>query len=139
MRFRSFLLVMLSLVLAANGAGIESAYAHGHPGATDGAPVSHQEHSMADMDEADCMGDENTTAAHIGEQADNSGHEHSGDGCCKSQSCGCGCVGSSISIVSVRNGVATATAHGLVTPIYVAGYVSPVLPHLVRPPILQAL
>jgi hypothetical protein len=136
MRPRLSLLVMLCLTVAFNGTGIASA--HALPGAEGVAPATHQGHSMPDMEEADCAGHETaqaTNSAHAGE----SGEEHSGDNCCKAPSCGCGCVATSASVIPARTSIAAILVHGFVAPANIAGYVSPMLPHLVRPPILQAL
>jgi hypothetical protein len=133
MRLRPSLLVMLCVVLAFNGAGIASV--HAHPGAEEIAPATHQGHAVPDTEEADCADHEAMKSPHPGE----SGEEHSGGSCCKAPSCGCGCVATSASVIPARSGIATVLVHGFVAPKNIVDYVSPILPHLVRPPILRAV
>jgi hypothetical protein len=136
MRPRPLLLLMLSVTLVFNSAGNGSA--HAHAGTADVAPTTHHGLAMPGMDDADCLGHEYDAANH-GPLTDQSGEEQSHDSCCKAQSCACGCAATSLSVVPVRNDVASVSVRGFVTRTQLADYVAPVLPHLIRPPILQTL
>jgi hypothetical protein len=135
MRPRPLLLFMLSVILVFSGTGNGSA--HAHAATADVAPTTDHGHAMPGMGDADCPGHEH--ADNHGPLTDQTGEEQSHDSCCKAQSCACGCVVTSLSVVPVRNYVASVSVRGFVARTQLADYVSPVLPHLIRPPILQAL
>lgn len=133
------MLMILSLVLALNGAGIGNAGAH--PAARGHTQVM-LEHSMSPAGHPDCLGhghDQETAADSIGGHEDRTDSDDSGGDRCKTPLCGCGCVGTNASVVPTKAALATAVIHGFIVPTDVAIYDSPVLRHLIRPPILQAL
>lgn len=140
MRFRSSMLMILSLVLALNGAGIGNANAH--PAAPGHTHITVHEHSMSSEEQPDCLGhghELETAADSIGGHEDRPDSDDSGGDRCKTPLCGCGCVGTNASVMPTKAGLATAVVHGFVVPTDVAIYDSPVLRHLIRPPILRAL
>lgn len=137
MRFRSSMLVILSLVLTFNGAGIGNA--HAHQAAPEHAHGVLHPHSMPAMEHADCLEHAHATAMDNVEHEQHPDEDHSGGSCCKTPFCGCSCVGTNVSVVPAAAGFTTVVDHGFVLPTHVAIYDSPVLRHLIRPPILQAL
>jgi hypothetical protein len=97
---------------------------------------------MSPAQHLDCLGHAHeqapSTDSIVGNEEHPNGNEPGGD-CCKTPSCGCGCVGTNVSVAPTKDGLTLVVDHGFVVPTDVDIYDSPVLHHLIRPPILQAL
>jgi hypothetical protein len=137
MQLRSSMLVLMSLVLAFSSAGIGNPLPH--PVAPEQAHADLHQHSMSGAEHADCLGHEHATAPDSTRNAEHTDEDHSAGDCCKTPLCGCGCVGTNVSVAPATTGLMTVMVHGFVVPASIAIYDSPVLRHLIRPPIPQAL
>jgi hypothetical protein len=138
MRFRYFLLAILSLVLTFNGAGVGNA--HAQPVAPQHSHAVPDQHEMHGTDHIDCLGMDHAPATDpVGHHEQHPDEDHSSGNCCKTPLCGCGCVGSNVSVVPVTSDFDMVVEHGSAVPMGAPDYLSPVLNHLIRPPILLTL
>ena len=133
--------VLLSLSIAFNGGAVAGVRSHAamHPATAVEALASDAEHDMAGSGCAESgMATPQPHANHVADLDDPSGQtpkDHASDDCCKSGTCRCPCMHVAQLAVSVAGLVLPAVQNTQDVQIPALGHASPVLGHLIRPPI----
>lgn len=142
MPFWSLLLrVLLSLSIAFNGVAFAGVRSHAamHPApAVDAQPANTEDHMAGSGCSESGMSAPVPHADHFvdtGDAAGESPKDHASGDCCKSGTCRCPCMHAAPLAVSVAGLVLPAVPNTQDLQIPVLGHASPVLGHLIRPPI----
>lgn len=133
--------VLLSLTIAFNGVAFAGVSSHAtmHPAAAVEAPATDAKDDMAGSGCPESgMAAPQPHADHVADLDDPSGQtpkDHVSDDCCKSGTCRCPCMHAAQLAVSVAGLVLPAVQNTQDVQIPALGHASPVLGHLIRPPI----